>query len=133
MHEIELKPTAASLVITVRTADKMHAAYGLASPVSGTATAIREAREFIRPGTLVPGTAKPKTAIDIAKARWDEAAAVAEAFRAQLVTRSEAHRAAPTPATIGAVNDALAQLAAAKRATTQAHTLYRSLDQRKTA
>ena len=75
-----------------------------------------------------------KSAIDVAKARWVEAEAVADAFRDQLAKRQAVvdYHAGNRAAAIGGVNDALAQLAAAKRAANQAHTLYRSLDQRKT-
>lgn len=47
-NEIELKPTAASVVITVAQCESMHRQYALATPVSGTATARRAAGEFIR-------------------------------------------------------------------------------------
>jgi hypothetical protein len=46
--EIELNPTAASVVITVAQCQSMYRQYRLATPVSGTATSVRAAREFQR-------------------------------------------------------------------------------------
>lgn len=46
--EIELMATAASVVITVAQCESMYRQYRLATPVSGTATSVRAAREFQR-------------------------------------------------------------------------------------
>lgn len=58
-QEVELKPTAASLVITVAQCESMYRQYNLATPVSGTATSIRAAREFQRWAAMIAVTQWP--------------------------------------------------------------------------
>lgn len=74
-----------------------------------------------------------KSAIDIAKARWAEAEAVADAYREQTAKRRLAYIASPTPQTTADICDALAQLAAAKRHANQANILHRTLSTREIA
>lgn len=51
--EIELLPAAASPWNTVAMAERMHRTYGLATPVSGTRTALMHLREFQRTAQLM--------------------------------------------------------------------------------
>ena len=72
-----------------------------------------------------------KTAVDIAKARWAEADAVADAFRVQLKRRLDAYNEAPTDEAAAAICEAFTQLGAARRHLNKAATLHKTLATRK--
>lgn len=128
MEITTLTPRYASPVQTVNGAFAMFERFGVATPIDGDGNAQLHANPEII--ALMEGVEDgPKTAKDVAMGKVLHAEAVADAYRDEMASRLAAYL-EDDDADAGPLNDAMAQLAAARRTLTQARLTYRNVTRR---